>query len=285
MSPIGRIFTVLNLILAAAFLGWAANALSSVENYKEQLADAQKQHADELAAKDTEISTLNTDKGKHQDDARKFREERDNVTGERDSLQTQIDEQKRRQRQPGDAVTAIQASLSGYKDTIDSLTSQKDAAVQAHHEAQNERDDATQSAQAAEMARRDAEEASQNAALRIADLEGQLTSAQTELESLQTRFDTLVEVTNVDPANFTTLPPIDAAVLEVRLDLSPGLVMVNAGKNKNVRPGYTFEIYRGSQYKGQVRIENVQDNVSSGVIVRAVPGTTMVQGDLAATQL
>ena len=37
MSPIGKIFVILNLFLAAAFLGWASSALATNQNYKSQL--------------------------------------------------------------------------------------------------------------------------------------------------------------------------------------------------------------------------------------------------------
>ena len=36
MSPIGRIFIVLNLLLSAAFLGWASNALGTSQDWKTQ---------------------------------------------------------------------------------------------------------------------------------------------------------------------------------------------------------------------------------------------------------
>ena len=46
--------------------------------------------------------------------------------------------------------------------------------------------------------------------------------------------------------------PIEALVLDVKKDLK--LVILNKGKKDDVKVGYVFDIYRGSQYKGQVRI-------------------------------
>ena len=56
MSAIGRIFIVLNLILAAAFLGWASNALGTVEDWKGKHAQAVSDHSTAMAAKETELS-------------------------------------------------------------------------------------------------------------------------------------------------------------------------------------------------------------------------------------
>ena len=77
MSPIGRIFIVLNLILSAAFLGWAANALATTEDYKQQLQDERASLGAELLAKEDEVSQLNSQKDRLENDARSFREQRD----------------------------------------------------------------------------------------------------------------------------------------------------------------------------------------------------------------
>ena len=69
------------------------------------------------------------------------------------------------------------------------------------------------------------------------------------------------------------------------LTCSPGLVMLNVGADNNVQRGFTFEIYRGSTYKGKVRVENVQGKYCSAVIIDSRPGTTIAQGDRAATNL
>ena len=41
MSSIGRIFVILNLILAAAFLGWASTMLSQGSEWKQKAMDAE----------------------------------------------------------------------------------------------------------------------------------------------------------------------------------------------------------------------------------------------------
>ena len=153
------------------------------------------------------------------------------------------------------------------------------------HEAARERDDAQAAAQTAELARRDAAEASQAAQLRIGDLEAARASLQEALAASEMVVATLVEVTGVNIDDIQVQPQIEAAVLDVRHDLPPGLVMLNVGRDKEVKRGFTFEIYRGSQYKGQVRVENVQANVCSAIIIRSVGGTTIIQGDRATTYL
>jgi len=286
MSPIGRIFIVLNLILSAAFLGWAANALATTEDSKQELENERARFAAELDAKDDQISQLNTEKDQLENDARTFREQRDQTQANADGLQSRLDEATRQNGTMQVELASISATLGDYNSTIAQLTQQKDDAIERAHEAERARDEAVDTAQAAELARRDAEEAARSAQLRIGDLEATRTALEEQVASLETRMQVLVSVTGVDPNQVEVQPQIEAAVLNVRHDLEgPGLVMLNVGSEDGVKRGFTFEVYRGSQYKGQVRAENVQTKMSWAIITRTVPGTTISQGDRAATHL
>lgn len=285
MSPIGRIFVVLNLILAAAFLGWASNALATTDDYKGQLEAKETEFAETQAAHEEEKSQLNLEISQLTDQGRGYREERDANATTIENLRTQLAEAKRTNEALGADVAKIQATLADYNSTISRLSDEKDRAVQAAQEAMTARDDAIERADEAEMARRDAVNAQQEAETRIADLEAERTSLQDDLSRAQTEMATLVAVTGVSHSDITNQPDISGTVLDVRHDLPPGLVMLNVGKANDVRRGYTFEIYRGGKYKGQVRVENVQENISSALVLNAVPGTTIEQGDSAVTRL
>lgn len=285
MSPIGRIFIILNLILSAFFLGWASNALATTENYKQQLEDAQAEHAGALSAKDKEISDLNQERNNLSEAQRKFREERDQVQTLSDNLQSQLEAEKRRNDALQADVSKIQATLGDYNTTIATLSGDKDRAVQRANDAETARDDAVDGQQAAEMAKRDAEESLTAANTTIGDLQVANTGLTDEVSSLNTRLMVLAEVTGTDVSDIMVQPQIEGAVLDVRYDLEPGLVMLNVGSEQDVQRGFTFDIYRGSTYKGRVKVENVQGKYCSAVITDAKPGTTITQGDRASTNL
>ena len=63
-----------------------------------------------------------------------------------------------------------------------------------------------------------------------------------------------------------------------------GLVALNVGSAAGVKRGMTFEIFNGRTYKGQVRVENVHENMCSALIV-GTPTAAIGQGDSAATNL
>lgn len=279
MSPIGRIFVVLNLILSAAFFGWAYNALSTTDNYKKQLDEAKTAHAAELAKKDEEISKLTVDLNGATEQQRQFHSERDQKTAEADGLRRELDELKSRHDGLQASLKKIEATLGDYNNTIAQLGQQKDAAVEKAHEAQRERDSAVAEKDAAELASRDAQEAQKNAETRIADLERERGDLMEKISDLDTRMAKLVEMTGAEVP--FAAPKIEGYVLEVNRDLK--LVVINKGAKDQVKPGYTFSIYRGSQYKGQVRINSVQDGLASGII--EAEKSPITKGDSAATTL
>lgn len=285
MSAIGRIFIVLNLILAAAFLGWASNALDTAQDYKQKYTDAVSEHATTLADKEGEISGYTVQVNTLRDDQRKFIGERDSLKSERDSLKGQLDEAKRTSGQMQAQLAEIAATLGDYRDSIAQLTSDKDRAIERAHEAENERNDARQAAQEAELARRDAEEAQSEMSVRVADLEEQNGSLNRELSGAKAQIDAWVVKYNIAPDDMGAVPQIEAAVLEFRGDLSPGLVMLNVGESDGVKRGFKFHIYRGGQYKGQVRVEGVEGDYCSAIVLGTTDGRTIQQGDRATTIL
>jgi len=281
MSPIGRIFIVLNLILSAAFLGWAANALQKTEKYKDDLAAAKKAHADELAAKEKELADLGIELNGVKDQQRTFREQRDGFEAESNRLKTQLDELKRANDTMQGNLTKIQATLGDYNNSISQLVQQKDAAVERAHEAERARDAAVADKDAAVLAQNDAEEALKNANLKIGDLEGDKVALATEVENLNTRLEVVYRETGASAAVFQTQKAIEGLVMDVNKDLK--LVIINKGKKDEVKVGYVFDIYRGSQYKGQVRINDVQEGISSGLILHEK--AAIGRGDSATTTL
>jgi hypothetical protein len=281
MSPIGRIFIVLNLILSAAFLGWAANALEKTQAYKQQLADEKKAHEEAQAAKTKEVEDLVVKLNAATDTQRTFREQRDGFEAESNRSKTQLDELKRTNDQMQANLTKIQATLGDYKNSIDQLMQQKDDAVEARHQAEVARDNAQRDKDAAVLAQRDAEEATSSATRRIADLEAEAAGLREQVASLDARIAQIVAMTDIKLSDVVAPPPIDAYVLNV--DRSLKLVVLNKGKKDNVREGYTFDVYRGSQYKGRVRIQDVQESMSSAIILNEKSAIT--SGDSATTTL
>jgi predicted nucleic acid-binding Zn-ribbon protein len=283
MSPIGRIFLVLNLILSAVFLGWASNSLGQTENFKKRLEAKETELADAKKASEEEIADLNTQLRSKTQEASDRLQERDTARDDAGRLETALSGEKSEKEKLFADVTKIQATLGDYQGTIDRLTSEKDQANQRREEAEKARDDAVAAAQAAEQRQRDAEGAQQEAERRIADLETERKTLSDKVGSLDTKLSMLVEQTGVSLDTLMPQEKVDAAVLQV--DAATGLVMLNVGSEQGVKRGYSFDVWSGNQYKGQVVVQNVQPNMSSATIKLPVKGTQIRQGDLASTRM
>ncbi len=285
MSAIGRIFIVLNLILAAGFLGWASSALTTVEDYKGQLADKQAELDTLVQEKDDEISAITNERDARTDESRTAREERDDAAARVTELEGLLADEQRKNSDMQGRLAKIDATLGDYNSTISTLTQQKDDAVQRANDAERERDDANDAQQAAELAKRDSDDAVAAANQQISALEGQVASLEGEVTGLNSKLDTIAALYPVDIDDISAVPEINGAVLSASFDTKPGLVMLNVGSDAGVRRGITFHIWRGSQYKGEARVETVQADFCSAVITGVNGDNTMAQGDRASTIL
>ena len=283
MSPIGRIFLVLNLILSAAFLGWASNSLAQTENFKTKLAQKETELAEAKKASEEEIADLNTQLRSKTQEASDRTQERDGARDESTRLTSSLSGEKSEKEKLYGDLTKIQATLGDYQGTIDRLTSEKDQANQAREEAEKARDEAVAAQTAAEQSQRDAEDAQRELERQIADLEMERKSLSDERDSLNTKLAMIVEQTGISLDSIKAQEKVDGSVLAV--DAATGLVMLNVGSEQGVKRGYAFDVWSGNTYKGQVVVQNVQANMSSATIKQPVQGTQIRQGDLASTRM
>ena len=286
MSPIGRIFIVLNLVLAAAFLGWASSALSLSQEWKTKH-DTVASAKDQLERdKDTEISALRVDLNATREALDQAEEARDLAEANATQLRSDLEVARRESDQQGASLAQIAATLDDVRATIAQVSEARDRAETERREAVEARDAAQDEAQAAELAKRDAEESLSGAETRIADLEVDLQAERDRASHL----DTIIAMARAKGwpiDDLSAQPDIEATVVEARYDdsVAPGLVALNVGTAQGVQKGMTFEIFRGQTYKGRVRVETVDANRCAALIVVPIEGVQMAAGDSAATNL
>lgn len=282
MSAIGRIFVIFNLVLAAAFVGWAATSLAKGSEWMQRYSEEQAAHEATRSDLQSQIDGLRTELNTERDQKDRFREERDGASAERDRLTKDLEEARRANDQLRGDISQIQETLAGYNQTIAALEQAKDAAVAEARDLERQRDSAQGDSQQALTAQRDAEDALAAAQAQVADLERSLTSTREEAS----RLDAMLAQAKAQGFTIAAASkPINGRVLQVNYDLKPGLVALNVGAEAGVTRGMTFQIYSGATWKGQVRVENVQPGMSSALILDMKQGETISQGDSAATIL
>lgn len=285
MSPIAKLFTILNVILAGVFLGFAAHSLNTEASFKERLDK-------EVAAHKVDKDALGADKSKLAAEKAELEKARDAMQGERDSAKAEIDRLKGQVADQERANNEMRGSVDKISKSIDQLVADnkqlndaRDKAAAAQREAEKSRDDANTARAAAEAKAGDLDTKLHTSDNKIADLEKANVDLKKDRDSKETQLQSLSEYTQVKLSDFVNVPQIDGKVLDVSMQVEPGLVSINKGEDDGVKRGFTFEIYDGKTYKGQVRVEYVHKSSCSALLIRPVPGQKIKQGDSASTRI
>jgi uncharacterized FlaG/YvyC family protein len=285
MSPIGRILIVVNLLLAAAFLGWASNALNTSTNYKQQLEDLEETSQAEKAELDSRLAQANAQLEQQRTKAATETQRADENAVKVQSLQTDLDEARADNDALRGEVTGMNSRLDDLARSVDASTERAAQEAAAARDAISARDDAEDAQREAERAQADAEKRASDLARTVETLNGRIDGLNDELGTANNRLDAVAAMTGINIADVMDVPPLNKDVIAVNMDLAPGFVSINAGSGDGVRRGMVFQIYRGATYKGEVRVESVTEGACAAVVTTSVDGTQIMTGDSATTAL
>ena len=285
MSPIARVFSVLNLILAVFFLAWASNSLATSQAFKEKYEGEVAMHQETEETLKSQISTLETERDLARGEAETFRNERDNSTQRADRLDQDLNQVRSDLSESVATTQKFSNSFDSMEANNQQLQGDKDRAVEARHEAEGSKESAQEAQQVAESNLVDAQDEIEGLGNTVSDKEIEIVALNRSISELETQLATVVELTGVSFDQITAQPAIDATVVQAVHNIPPGLVALNRGSTDGVKVGYTFEIFNGNEYKGQVRVENVRTNMCTALVTTSVSGTMIGQGDSAATRL
>jgi len=285
MSSIGKIFVVLNLVLAAVFVGWAMNVVSTSGEWMKKHNEVVATSGTDKTALNEELKKVRAELGLSKTDLASARSAQEEAKRAADRLTTEKKDLETNNATLNAAIVKIETTLGGISAARDKADADAKKATAAQTAAEMARREALLAQEKAEQEKADAESQMRDTANQVASLEKEKTKLVNELSSIQTSLDTVVAATGTKLQDITSVPKIEGSVLGVETSVAPGLVAINVGSVKGVKRGHTFEIFDGSTYKGQIRIEFVHGDMSSGLITRPVKGQTIRQGDGATTRL
>jgi len=285
MSPIGRVFIVLNLVLAGGFVYVSGTYLQRQHNYKEQFETEEVAHATTVKDKDAQIAKLT--------------EERNTFENAKISTETRVGELLRTN---GD-LTAENKQLSGQLSNIEgqvgSLLAEAKAANQESKTAfatakaaydaamasQNERNDAVNAKDAALAENRDLK-------AKIASLEETVTTRDKSiagLESDKSQLQLLVKVAEsygfirsmAAPNLAGTVTNANGRLCTISITDNPG----NINIKEAIELGkWGFAIYDASGYKGEAIAQRYEEGANA-VLCQVFPVKGEIrEGDKAATK-
>lgn len=287
MSPIGRVFIVLNLFLAGGFAVMAGQLLNKQANYKQMLADETAAHEDDNKKHQQQIEDLKTERGNAENAKTSFETQLAAAKTTNDNLQ---DENKRlaalTSSQAADLKKAV--SLQEAANTqAKAAFEQAQAAYQASIDAQKVRDDAVRSKDSAEAENR-------NLKNDIAGLNETISGKDEQIASLErdnSEKDLLLAAAKVRgfseamaaPNLAGTVTNSSGRLCTISISDNPGNIDIQDQINR--RP-FSFAIFDDKGYKAEAVATKYEPSANAVLCTIRVRngGATIRTGDKASTQ-
>lgn len=284
MSTIGKFFVVLNLALAALFVGVSASLIGSGESYRKQLEEANTTHTSTLAEKDTAYGALNAEFAQMRGERDRLSAENLTLKSDKQALNESLETASQKNSELTEKLTGIEAQLGNLESTNRDQAGQIAILNRTNGTLRDERDAAQTARTAAESRATAAEEKSRLADGRSSDLQNALAAMQRRAENAETERDTVVALTGTDVSAIKNQPVMEGTVLSVEYVGKDAYVVIDLGTNDKVQLGYTYDVFNGSTYKGKIRVETVNQSKSAASVTLA--GTAAIAvGDRVATRL
>lgn len=285
MSSIGRILIVVNLGLAAAFLGWASQVIKAGQNFKADFEAEQEAHEATRTELEAQLSRVNAENQTNREQLSVEQQKSDGIQAQLNATNSQLTDAE------GDN-DELRNNLAGLTEELQSLASSVESAEERAATASSEardavlaKEEADDAAAAAEIARRDAADSARRLTQELSDANDQIASLSDDLSKTQNNLETVAQLTGFNLTTLVDTPVVNSVVADVRLDLAPGFVSISAGSEDGIGRGMVFDVYSGGTYKGQVRVEDVTGRMCTAVITTSVDGAPITIGDSATTAL
>lgn len=285
MSPIGRVFIVLNLALAGGFLVVSGSYLQKQDNFKKKFEASEKEKAEIVQKKDQQIADLDKDRGT-------FENAKTAAETEKNRLLVQINNLEDDKKQMLQRLSSLEGDM---KQLVATAQSGNTEAKAAHARAE----EAYKKAIADEATRDDAVRAKDAALAENRDLKTKITG----LEDAIVTKDKNIATLESDKSQLGLLVKVAESYGFIRAMAAPNLAGLVTTSNDRLctiqitdNPGkinikeaieqgkWSFAIYDASGYKGEAVAERFEESANA-VLCKVYPVKGEIkEGDKAATK-
>lgn len=284
MSTIGKFFVVLNLALAALFLGVSASLIGSGESWRKEAETANAQHTAALAEKDKSLAAASAERDQFRGEAARMLTENNGLKADNKALTESLETQTQKNSELTEKLTGIESKLGNLEATNKDQAGQLENLRRTANQMRDERDAAMDARDAANAAATQAQQNEKLAMGQVADLQVKLGQATKRAETAETERDIVVQATKVDPAMLGNQPYLEGSVLSVDYAGDNAYVVIDLGSKDELRMGFTFDVFNGSTYKGKIRVETINQS-KAGASVMLKGSAPIAAGDRIATRL
>lgn len=276
MSTIGRLFIVLNLGLAFAFVGVAGTYLKHSTNWKQKHDTAFAQAADEAKKAALEMDAIRSE----------LEGAKNNLTANVSNLkgtEVRLEEAKTENERLTTQVASFegslkeaQSSLKSIADAVGAATTRADDAYKMAVKANDERNEALN-------VRVKAEDELRAANAKIAEFENTLAETKAHVARLQSDLGEKETVLTYVQSQFggalpSVVPSMSGSIVTVGKDGRLLTAKLDA-KGGDPKPGHNLAIYANGRYKGEFVVDTVEGDYLFGRLIRSVEGAVVNAGD------
>lgn len=284
MSPIGKVFIVLNLALAAMFVGGAAALINTGQDYRREAERLDGELTAANSAHVTEVSGLNSRLNQVTGEKDRLADAKTNLEGDKTALEAEL---KTEQEQNADLRERL-TSIDGKLGDLESTNRQQETRIAdlsgENRTLRGERDTALDERDAAFAERTEAVTNADSLTRERDELTIALGGANETISTKEAQLAQIVKLYKIDLSNISAQPDINGRVTSVDANHGTLVVVINRGTNDGVMAGHTFDVYNGGVYKGQIYIETVNSNQAAATLARA-GNAPVAAGDTFTTSL
>jgi|SwirhirootsSR2_FD_contig_31_7444607_length_1332_multi_9_in_0_out_0_1 uncharacterized phage infection (PIP) family protein YhgE len=280
MSPIGRVFVVLNLILAGTFVGFSGTFLQRQHHWKAAYEKLDTETQGQIKNLTSDVERTRGDLGTMTNSKNKIEQELGTASNERDQARDEVKRLEAKNSSLDADVKRLAAGIEGVKQSAETATASAKDAFDKSLVAINEKNEAIRAKDAATGENRDLKN-------QIAALNETIQNKDLSIADLKTeggRLKLLVDVAKAKGfVENMAVPPLAGTVANVTGKLCTIMVTENS-TNADITPGTSFAIYDASGYKAEARVTDVDTEHKAAFCTLDIKSGDVKPGDKASTK-
>lgn len=284
MSPIGKVFTVVNLVLAALFVGSAAALIQTGQDWRVQYENKDQAYQDLEASSAEALAEVELARNDAEAAKNQFASDKAQLESDKAALEDELNTQREQNADLRERLTSIDGKLGDLESTNRAQQSQITSLTDDAVALRSERDEALDARDEADAARAGAERNATSFERERDELQIALGRANEAVASKEAQLAAVASQYKIDLNNLNDQPELAGRVTAVDSTHGTTVVVINLGKNDGVKPGHTFDVYAGGEYKGKIYVETVNASQSAATIQMAGVGEIAVN-DAVVTRL
>ena len=265
-------------------MGVSASLIADSDSYRKQYDTVVTEKAALEADTSETIAGLNGDLTQARGESQRLQSDKSNLTAEKTALTENLESERQQNADLRESLQSIEGKLGDLEGTNGQLANDLDGLRRQYETVREERDSALDARDAANATANNATNTANLAEGRAADLTLQLARSTERAAVAEAKLATVVSLYKVDLASIGAQPQMEGSVLSVDVVDNVTYVVINLGKRDSVQPGYTYDVYNGSTYKGKIYVHNVNESKSAATLELG-GNAAVAQGDRVVTRL